>query len=407
MRVLFLTTQLPYPPHSGGLVKSFRLVEFLASKCALTIVCALKGRDADSISELQKKLESALVLGVPVDKERSASQLIQSYKNGKTLNEWRNYSNELETLVQRNLSKTDIVVVDHYEMFQYIPAGCTIPVVLHTHNAEHLIWSRYADLLDNPLKKIAGHIEARRIRKAEAKACLKVRKVLAAPADLDTLSALIPSGHARKFHRTFHLGNDAFLEGQPLEFSKTRQAIFFFGTLSWQANLDGLLWFIKSIWPALLKREPKLVFYIIGKNPPLELRQLAKEQKRIVFTGFVDDLDDYFTQCRVFINPVRFGSGIKVKMLDAMYRGMPTVSSSIGVESLSLKDGQEVMIADSVDEWVEKTCLLLHDEALWKTLSHNARTLARDHYRWEPMLAAHWRLIQETSANRITEEHVI
>ncbi len=407
MRVLFLTTQLPYPAHSGGVIKSYRLAEHLASRCELTVVCALKGRDEAFIKDFKEDIQTNEVVGIPINKERSARQLFQSYKHGKTLNEWRNYSADLEALILHHMHQADVILIDHYEMAQYVPSSCSTPVVLHTHNAEHLIWSRYSELLINPFKKLAGLLEAKRIQKAETEACQKAQTVLAAPDDIKALNKLLPQNHKVTFKSTYHLGNQAFLNLPELQFEKSRNAIFFFGTLSWHANLDGLTWFIKNVWPKLLRIEPKLVFYIIGKRPPLELKRLAKKHTRIVFTGFIEDLNDYFTQCRVMINPVRFGSGIKVKMLDAMYRGMPTVSSEIGTESLDLQHDVHVSVANTPGEWCEKISRLIHDEALWKTLSEHSRKLAAERYRWEPMLEAHWQEILKVSPQEKTEDHAV
>jgi glycosyltransferase involved in cell wall biosynthesis len=209
-----------------------------------------------------------------------------------------------------------------------------------------------------------------------------------------------------KFEDTYHLGDDNFLLFPQIEFDATEKSIFFFGTLSWEANLDGLCWFIQNVWPLLKKAEPNIIFYIIGKNPPSRLKKLAHNSGRIRLTGFVEDLDTYMSKCRVFVNPVRFGSGIKVKMLDAFYRGVPSVSSPTGIESLDVTHGAEVFIASEPQAWVQAIRKLLNDSATWLQLSQNARRLAKEKYRWEPMLAAH-----QNSLNKLISkpksEHVI
>lgn len=399
MKILIITSQLPYPPHSGGVIKSYRLIGYLCQHAQVTLLCNLKGEDPANEADFLNTMHLSAYHSVTVDRPRSAKGLVHSHLKSLTLNEWRNHSTAMEQLVRQHIEGQDLVLIDHYEMHQFVPQPCALPVVLHTHNAEYVMWQRFAELTTSFIKRSLLANEAKRIQKAEAKACTNTRLVWAAPADIEALKASSSRAAATLYKSTYHLGNDELLELPALEFHKAHKALLFFGSLSWQANTDAIEWFVTEIWPTVAALEPEAVFYIVGKQPPLSLRKLAKNYDRIVFTGFVEDLDTYFTKCRVFVNPVRFGSGIKVKMLDALYRGMPTVSSAIGAESLALETGTHYLEAHTPSEWAQAIGTLLNEETVWQHISVQARNIAQKEYRWAPLLEEHLTDIRNCISN--------
>ena len=407
MRILFITSQLPYPPYSGGVIKSFRLLKYLSKHATVSLLCNLKGEDHKYEEDFKQEVVLQEYHSARADRPRSIRGLISSHIQSKTLNEWRNHTKQMELLVGDLWKRNDLILIDHYEMFQFIPLECDIPIVLHTHNAEHIMWSRFADLDANAFKRAVFKLEASRIKKAEQNACKKSKLIFAAPDDLSALLQGFTKAEKPLTAKTLHLGNEELLNLPKLQFEKAQKALLFFGSLGWQANIDALDWFIQRVWPLVLLREPQAVFYIVGKNPPVQLRKLAKKHGRIVFTGFIEDLDTYFQKCRVFVNPIRFGSGVKVKMLDAMYRGMPAISSDLGTESLALTSGQHFLLANKPEEWVEAICLLLNDPTSWNKLSINSRALASNEYRWEPMLENHLRDIQNCISQPKAQMHAI
>ena len=113
---------------------------------------------------------------------------------------------------------------------------------------------------------------------------------------------------------------------------------------------------------------------------------MAAQDSSIVLTGFVEDLEPYFQQGRVFITPLRFGSGIKVKVVNALYRGIPCVTTSIGAEGLKVKDGEHVYIKDDAATFAQAIFTLLEDKKQWNYLQENARALARKYYTWDYVL---------------------
>jgi glycosyltransferase involved in cell wall biosynthesis len=389
MKILFLTNVLPYPPYSGGVIKSYNLIDFL-SKCSdLSLISLLKNDDAEHEAKFREKFRFNKYYSKAVNIERTSINFFKSIVCNKTLNLYRNFDKEVKEKIDEFIPKHDIIFVDHYEMFQYIPANCEKKVVFHEHNAEFIMWKRFSEVSSNFVKKKILHFESKRIVRAELKYCQRADIIFAAPND--QLELINMGANKEKFKTTYHLGNDENLKLPKLNYSDTDESLLYVGTLTWEANIDGLIWFIDNIWGNLTEQFPNLKFNIIGKNPDIRLIKIKAKYKNIILHGFVEDLNEFYRMSRVFVVPQRFGSGIKVKILDAMYRGIPCVTTSIGVEGLQIKNGKELMIADDEQNFAKYVAELLTDKILWENLNTNSRKLAADKYTWQKMLEEHFK----------------
>jgi len=385
MKILFLTTQLPYPPVSGGVIKTWNLVKHWAKE-ELMIVCALKEGEEEYVEEFKKKLPGVELFAIPFDRKRSALNLLRSYFTSPSLNVFRNYNKDLNEKANEWAPQCDLIFVDHYEMGQYVPKSFKKPVVLHEHNAEFVMWERLAELEKNPIKKTLIMLEAARIKKTEKNYAERSSVVFAAPNDIEELVSI--GINRDKLEPTYHLGEDFLLERPDLSFDQTEEALLFVGTLTWEANVDGLLWFLEKIYPAVLRKHPNIRFYIVGKNPDQRLLSQAQKFKSVEFTGFVEDLEPYFKKARAFVIPLRFGSGIKVKLLNAMYRGIPIVTTPIGTEGLEVISGRDLFCTQEEIEQVEAISKLMESESIWNGLRDHSRAIAKN-YTWKKLLSDH------------------
>lgn len=398
MRILFLTTQLPFPPVSGGVIKSWRLVKHFAEKHEVSLLCPLKNDDAEQLTAFRAALPGVEVHGVPLDRPRTVLNLVRSYLFSDTLNVYRNFDAGLKQKAAEIAKSADLLFVDHYETGQFVPNISPAKVVLHEHNAEYVMWERLAEIETNPLKKIVLRAEASRIKRTERKYATRADLILAAPNDILELKKIgIPE---EKMKVTYHLGEDEMLDLPDTRFSETEKALLFVGTLTWEANVDGLLWFLKEVWPEVLRRAADTRFYIVGKNPDERIVKATASEPNITLTGFVQDLEPYHRKGRVFVIPLRFGSGIKVKLLNALYRGIPVVTTPIGTEGLDITYGTELYCSNEPVTQATHILTLLTDRHKWESMRNAARTVARN-YSWSALLQAHdadlERLVKSTS----------
>ncbi|MFK5985118.1 MAG: glycosyltransferase family 4 protein [Pseudomonadota bacterium] len=382
MKILFLTPQLPYPQISGGVIKSFKLIEYLADLHQITLGCFLKnGEDKEKLKKLKHKLPQLTPFLEHLNIKRTAFNLLKSYFYGIPLTIFRNQSHEFKKKVTALADDHDIIFIDHYLMFQYVPENFQGRVVLHLHNAEFIMWARYAEQVKNPLKKVLLHIEAHRIKKYELTICQQVDVILAAPNDQEKL---IKFGAAsNKFIETFHLGDEQNLYLPNIKFEETSLSLLFIGTLTWEANIDGLLWFLKDIWPLIKKKKTKVTFTITGKLSNQLKTTILKLDPNIHLLGFVQDLEALYQCHRVFIAPLRFGSGIKVKVVNALYRGIPMVTTPIGAEGLELSNSEHLFIKEKPFDFSNSVLRLLEDKQLWEKFNIQSRQFMKQNYTWD------------------------
>ena len=150
-----------------------------------------------------------------------------------------------------------------------------------------------------------------------------------------------------------------------------RHDLLFVGGFSHTPNVDAVLYFCREIFPALHKRLPQIKVHIVGNAPPAEIVALASDN--LIVTGHVQHLIPYLNSALVSIAPLRYGSGMKGKIGEAMAYGIPVVTTAIGAEGMDLRNGVDAMIADTAEEFVESVVCLAHDPVLWESVSSNAR----------------------------------
>lgn len=388
-RLLFITSELPYPLQSGGKVKTWNMLCAFAKKWQITLVCPLKENDADYVKEFSAKAPITELITDPVRVPRSALNLLKSYAQAKPLNLVRTYSKQLSDHVADVAHKHDLILVDHYEVFQFLPAAILSgsksrpPIVYHAHNAYHQIWQRYSETTNNPAQKWVAGFEALRVRNAERKICQRADMVFAAPNDIETLKAFCPDSVT--FRETLHLGDDDNLDKLPLDVRFTEAKLCYAGFLGWEPNVQGLLWFLHEVWPGLKQQVPELRLDIAGKNPDSRLVNAVDAAEGVQLLGFVDDLETLYRGSRMAICPLQFGSGIKVKVANAMARGIPVATTSVGAEGLDVLHGIHLMINDDAAEMQASILKLLSQDRLWTQMANTSRHLMRSKYTWKTL----------------------
>jgi len=168
--------------------------------------------------------------------------------------------------------------------------------------------------------------------------------------------------------------------------ARREAAIVFTGYFNDTPNCDALMWFARTAWPGLKRRHPDLVLYAVGAGPSPDLVALSRRDPRIVVTGEVDDIRPYLNRARVFVCPMRLGSGMRVKLLQAMASGLPVVSTTVGAEGIPIEMGENGFLADTPGGFVQYTDLLLTDPALHDRVASGGRRMVVGGFSWEHSL---------------------
>jgi GT2 family glycosyltransferase len=157
-----------------------------------------------------------------------------------------------------------------------------------------------------------------------------------------------------------------------------RDGVAFLGGFRHPPNAKAVQFFVAEVMPLLRKRIPGVIFRIFGSHASDELRTL--DGPDIVVQGWVEDVNEAYDCCRVFVAPLLSGAGIKGKALGALASGVPSVLSPVAAEGIGARSGSEIAIAETAAEWVDAIVALYGDEARWQKMSAAAQVLARERY---------------------------
>jgi glycosyltransferase involved in cell wall biosynthesis len=385
MRVLLLTQILPYPPDSGPKVKTFHLLQHLARRHEVTLVSLVRSQAEAARAEALRGLCAAVhTVRLRRSRARDAGHLIGSLLAGDSFIMRRDDSPALRALLAELTSRErfDIVHADQLNMAQFaveLPGGAR---VLDEHNAVWTIVQRMASHSGYG-KRLFLELEARRLRRYEAAICARFDALMAVsePDHAFLQLAAADAGVALPPAAIIPIAVDA-QGAPPVARAAAPLTILSMATMFWPPNVDGVLWFAREVFPLVRRAAPAARFVVMGARPPASVRRLADEDSSITVTGYVEDPAPYLEQTAALVVPVRAGGGMRVKILEALARGLPIVSTTIGYEGIALTPGEQLLVGDTPEAFAAALVQLLQDSALGRRLAAAGRRVAEERYDW-------------------------
>ena len=245
-------------------------------------------------------------------------------------------------------------------------------VILHNVDLHFLREERAAAMCNSRSKKIVAALT----RSAELELMCKVDCTIVHTAvEAEIIKRLLPIDNIVEFPyiAELHRTQAAF---------EDRHDVLFLGGFGHPPNIDAVQHFVANIWPLVVPQLPERSrFVIIGASPPSEIQLLAGE--RIVVTGHVKDLQPYFDSARVFVAPIRYGAGIKGKVIQSLCHGTPSVITSIAAEGIGLTSGRETIIANADAEFAQSIVRVYSDRTLWHILQESGYRFVEERFSWK------------------------
>lgn len=165
-----------------------------------------------------------------------------------------------------------------------------------------------------------------------------------------------------------------------------RKDIMFLGGFPHTPNVDAVAFFMADVWPQLVTQLPvDAKFMAVGNAPPEHISALASD--RVVITGYVPEVEPYFAKARVFVAPLRFGAGIKGKVIQSLAHGVPTVATSIAVEGIGLVDGEHCLVADTPADIAAAIRRLYAEPETWARLREAGLRFVEEKYSWHAAMS--------------------
>lgn len=382
MKILLISSYLPFPLFSGGHIRLYNLIKNLSNQHEITLIC--EKRDNQTIEDIEEvKKICKKVITVERKKQWSSGNIL---KTGFSMDPFLivgHTSDEFKQAIKDELVREnfDLVHVETFYVYQNLPK-LSIPVVLVEHNIEYLVYEKYAKL-SNLLLKPVLYADVLKLKRKELAAWKKVDKLVAVSkierklmkrADVD----IVPNGvNTLDFKlRTF----------QDIPFEKR---ILFIGDFKWMQNRDTLDFILREIWPKILQKmnhvskNIDLKLWVVGKNIPQDLMTLFKSDNIIFDQNNKEETPQIFRKSYLLLAPFRVAGGTSYKILEAMASGVAVVTTNLGAEGLDAKHGTNILSSEDPAEIAKLTCDLLIDHSLFRRITLNARKLVEEKYDWK------------------------
>ncbi len=375
MKILQVCKKFPFPIRDGEVIavtslsKSFRK---LGAEVTLLAMNTSKHRVdiktlPTSFTDIYKK-----IIDVPINNDITAIGAIKNLFEKESYHVTRFINNRYEKALIKLLQSEDFDIVQIETIFltQYIPIirqYSKAKIVLRTHNVEHEIWKRFAEVTDFPPRRWYLNYLNKKLRRFELENLSKCDLLLSiTERDLRIFRLLGYRGKAMAIPVGL---NRHDYKRQELSIKKNI-SIGFIGSLDWMPNQEGLKWFLDNVW---INNDKDIILHIAGRNAPDWLRQMKR--KNVIFHGEVEDAREFMLQHPISLVPLFSGSGIRIKILEAMMLGRTVITTTMGLEGIHATDGEDVLIANTPYDFQAKLELCMTHPNLVKQIGINARKL--------------------------------
>lgn len=351
-KVLWITPSIL--PSSGG-----QAMHSLGYIRALSKVCKLKVIARATLSELKlAESDTSLFQGLDVT-------LVSSYKSNSKFNKVRQpiskwishnsgvmvpYTNIVNVIKSSVKSfEPDIVVIDYIGMYNYYTLMKKIcPCARFIYISHNVEFKNFIDIKTNKEKKsgVSNYWIEKRKKYEETMICESDVSLCISNSDIDIFKSEFPNAKKLVFAKPLIRFNKIKVKNDLKKFDKK---LLIVGSMDWYPNINGIEWFVENVFIPLVKRDPAYKLYLVGRKPDYRIKQLGEKCKNIIVTGSVDSVDPYYKECDVSIIPVFEGTGAKIKVLESLGKGIPTVCSDFAAKDYSLNNREMLVVPQNAE----------------------------------------------------------
>jgi polysaccharide biosynthesis protein PslH len=380
--ILFITGHLPYPPLSGGRRRELELITRLSDRYRFRLLVASKTfqEDQANAAELRGICDSIRLwpAGVHPLPAKGAPELAR-----------QTWASELAAATAEALAEggVDVVHVERFQLMTHVPPECPVPLLLVEQNVEYDLWHQR-------MKRARGRLRRRNLAEYASTVQAEIdawhrADMLAAVTEEDKVTMLeavpgkavhvIPHGVDLSTRPT---SGSLSAEGPAAE-GKT---ILFLANFAYAPNADGAVFLCKEVFPRIRSAQPSATLFLVGNDPPPEVRALAGDGVRVM--GRVPSPDPYLKAAHVVVCPLREGGGIKAKVIEALAAGKAVVTTSIGAQGMQPMASEAMRIEDRPRGFARAVVDLLQDDVARRSLEAEARRMAARLPTWEDAAGA-------------------
>jgi len=383
MKVLQLCHKPPKPSIDGGCIAMNNISEgLLKNKCKLKIITIGTQKHPIKFDELHENyLDRTKIEGVFVDTKLNLVDAFSNLVTSDSYNISRFFSPDFDSLLIKTLKEQqfDIIHLESLFMTPYIDTirrCCDSKIVLRSHNLEYMIWEKLARKTINPAKKIYLNILSKQLKDYEVKMLNKIDGIAAISlADQIKYEKL----GCKKPMMTIPFGIDIKKYEYKIE-SNTRKQLNFFhlGSMDWKPNLEAVSWLLNEIWPVLYSDFKNINLHLAGRKMPPWI--LEDKIKGVTNHGEVESANQFMNSNDIMLVPLLSAGGMRVKIIEGMALGKTVISTKIGAEGINYKDGENILIANTIEEYKQVIKMLLEHPQMINSIGNKARELVSNYY---------------------------
>lgn len=380
MRILMLTPYLPYPPSSGGQIRSYNLIKQLSKEHEITLCSLIKFDSEEKYIKGLKPFCKNIYVFKRAKKPWTISNIFGTGFSTFPFLVVRNFSKEQKQALKKIIDseKFDLIHAETFYVSPHIPKT-EIPIVLVDQTIEYQVYSHYVNNFKIPLLRPLLIIDVLKIRYWEIYFWKKAARVVAV-SDRDAAVmkylvkglkvTVIPNG----------VGEDLMTD-VPLHYKKT---ILFMGNYAWLQNIEAARILALEVFPQILAKIPDCKLIIAGQNTQ-KISDLKSEKVELQDFA-VDDIDSVkkaYQENGIMVAPLYGPGGTRLKILAAMASKMPVVTTEIGNEGIDAKNYESILVSENNNSLAELAVKLLKDKDLHKKIALNARKFVEQKYAYE------------------------
>lgn len=378
MRILCLTSRLPYPPDRGDRLRAFNFIRQLAREHRLTLVSFVASEaERAHLPALAPYCEAIHLL--PLSPRRSAAMVLLNLWRPSPLQALYYRSGAMDRLLGEITSRTRFDAA-YVHLFRMAPYAARLRGLYRIVDLTDVISKEVRRSLPyrRPLWRLVYRVEQPRIERYERHVARSFEEVwLIAEAERQSLAAACPEANIQVVPNGVDL--EVFRpDGGP----SVPNSLIFVGHLRVPHNVDAAVQLATRVLPLVRDRVPDCTLTLVGADPAPEVLALANAPG-VTVTGFVPDLNRRLNEASLFAAPLRFAAGVQNKVLEAMASGRPVVTSSVVAEGLGGRPGEDYLLADDPASMAAQIVALLGDESRRQRIAQSGLQLVRERHTWD------------------------
>lgn len=378
MKILMITSYLPYPLFGGGEIRTYNLLKKLKEKHKITLISYIRPTNTQrDINEVKKFCHEVITLSK--QKTWTIKNILRTGFSTMPLL-LTTYHSKKDTRIIRDVIRQnsfDLIHVEPFYIMHNVPIT-KVPILLVEHNIEYLVYRRYVNQFPFlPLRPILN-LDVVKMKEWEEVMWKRANHVTTvSESDKKIIEAtgiknveVIPNGVDLNY-----------FQFTPRTQVSKKPVILYVGDMRWFENRDAVSYLLKEIWPGIKSQIPNVRLLIVGRDANKYFTSKAGNSVSIIAN--VPDIKKFYPEADCLLAPIRKGGGTKYKILEAMACGLPVVTTSIGQEGLDIEDEKQAKIADTKEELIQATIEVLTNQYLRNSLAKNARELVEKNYSWD------------------------